>query len=134
MSEKLEQYRSQLAQVEAAIEADPTNPEWTKLRSDLLEGIQLTSELGNADGGGPSEEPPKSYAVNDKCQALFEQDGQYYNAKVVALSEDGYFVTFLGYGNTAQVEFHEFVKGVPPDFRTHNTHHGAAGDACGKKS
>ena len=58
MSEKLEQYRSQLAQVEAAIEADPTNPEWKKLRSDLLEVIQLTSELGDSGGAGPSEAAP----------------------------------------------------------------------------
>ena len=117
MSEKLEQYRSQLAQVEAAIEADPTNPEWKKLRSDLLEVIQLTSELGDSSGAGPSEAAPapQSYSVNDRCQALFEEDGNYYNAKVVALSEDGYFVTFLGYGNTAQVEFTEVRPYVRPD-------------------
>lgn len=28
---------------------------------------------------------------------------RWYYAKVVALAEEGYFVTFLGYGNTAQV-------------------------------
>ena len=43
------------------------------------------------------------------------QDGQWYNAKIVALAADGYFVTFLGYGNTAQVDFGEVRPYQRPD-------------------
>ena len=48
---KLQVYKQQLSQVEAAIEQDPTNREWTKLKADLLEVIQLTSELAQATHG-----------------------------------------------------------------------------------
>lgn len=114
---KLATYRNQLAQVEAAIEQDPENPEWTKLRTDLLEVIQLTSELDKVKSAAQPKDDDelRTYAINEKCQAIFEQDGQWYNAKIVALSEDGYFVTFLGYGNTAQVEFSEVRPYQRPD-------------------
>ena len=61
------------------------------------------------------EEELRTYSVGEKCQAIYEQDGQWYNAKIVALSEDGYFVTFLSYGNTAQVEFNEVRPYQRPD-------------------
>jgi survival-of-motor-neuron-related-splicing factor 30 len=108
MAEKLAEYRQQLAQVEAAIANDPGNVEWIKLRDDLVEVIELTSEIAEtADPAvglsGTGVVPVKKWAVGERCQAIFEQDGQWYNAKIVALSEDGYFVTYLGFGNTAQV-------------------------------
>lgn len=110
MAEKLAEYRQQLAQVEAAIANDPDNLEWIKLRDDLIEVIELTSEIaetaesaGGSSAIGGGAVPLKKWAVGERCQAIFEQDGQWYNAKIVALSEDGYFVTYLGFGNTAQV-------------------------------
>ena len=142
---------SRRPQVEAAIEQDPSNREWTKLRADLLEVIQLTSELAQvthplahpvprsrvrsrgrlcedvvvcagaslqvkaSTAPAVKDEELKSYVVGEKCQAIYEQDGQWYNAKIVALSEDGYFVTFLSYGNTAQVEFNEVRPYQRPD-------------------
>jgi len=120
-SAKLVTYRQQLAQVEAAIEQDPGNREWTKLKSDLMEVIALTSELAQvkASTAGTSNEineaALRTYTVGEKCQAMFEQDGNWYNAKIVALADDGYFVTFLGYGNTAQVEFNEVRPYARPD-------------------
>jgi len=114
---KLQTYKLQLQQVEAAIEQDPGNKEWAKLKADLLEVIQLTSELAQvkASTSNMREEELRTYSVGEKCQAIFEQDGQWYNAKIVALSEDGYFVTFLSYGNTAQVEFSEVRPYQRPD-------------------
>ena len=109
---------TQLAQVEAAIAQDPGNREWTTLRSDLLEVIELTGELGQikSTASVPSREQElRTYTVGEKCQAIFEMDGQWYNAKIVALAEDGFFVTFLGYGNTAQVEFNEVRPYQRPD-------------------
>ncbi len=123
-AEKLRVYEEQLAAVEAAIAQDPTNEEWLKLKTDLLEVIRLTQQLSEVRGEAATSSAAavattatelKSYAVGDKCQALFEQDGNWYNAKVVALVEDGYFVTYLGYGNTAQVDFNEVRPYVRPD-------------------
>ena len=116
--EKLAQYREQLAQVEAAIAQDPGNREWTTLRNDLLEVIELTGELGqikSTESAPAREVELRTYSVGEKCQAIFEMDGSWYNAKIVALAEDGYFVTFLGYGNTAQVEFNEVRPYQRPD-------------------
>jgi survival-of-motor-neuron-related-splicing factor 30 len=110
MAEKLAEYRQQLAQVEAAIANDPQNVDWIKLRDDLIEVIELTSEIaetaesaGGSSAPGGAAVPLRKWAVGERCQAIFEQDGQWYNAKIVALAEDGYFVTYLGFGNTAQV-------------------------------
>jgi len=117
-------HQEQLAAVEAAIAKDPGNEEWQRLRADLLEVIQLkqqlsavTGEAAAASGSGAAAVATelRSYSIGDKCQALFEQDGQWYNAKVVALAADGYFVTYLGYGNTAQVDFAELRPYVRPD-------------------
>lgn len=130
MSDKLAEYRSQLAQVEAAISADPDNAEWIKLRADLVEVISLTSELEQvketaAAGSSKVAQELRTYSVGEKCQAIYEQDGQWYNAKIVALAEDGYFVTYLGFGNTAQVDFNEVRPYQRPD-----TSAWAAGSEC----
>mmetsp|Transcript_53231 Transcript_53231/g.137699 ORF Transcript_53231/g.137699 Transcript_53231/m.137699 type:complete len:308 (+) Transcript_53231:111-1034(+) len=125
-ADKLKTYQEQLAAVEAAITEDPTNEEWLKLKSDLLEVIRLTQQLTEVRGeaaavasagaaASAAAAELKSYAVGDKCRALFELDGQWYNAKVVALTQDGYFVTYLGYGNTAQVDFNEVRPYIRPD-------------------
>jgi len=127
--EKLKLYEEQLQAVEAAIAQDPTNDEWLKLKTDLLEVIRLTQQLSEvkgevaatsssaADGASAAAAAAdvQSYSVGDKCQALYEMDGLWYNAKVVALVEDGFFVSFLGYGNTAQVDFNEVRPYVRPD-------------------
>ena len=123
-TEKLRVYEEQLAAVEAAIVQDPTNDEWLKLKSDLLEVIRLTQQLSEVRGeaaissavaAAAAATELKSYAVGDKCQAVFEGDGNWYNAKVVALVEDGYFVEYLGFGNTAQVDFNEVRPYLRPD-------------------
>eukprot|EP00964_Phaeocystis_antarctica_P075700 scaffold46743_cov63-Phaeocystis_antarctica.AAC.1 len=110
--------RSPCKNVEAAIAQDPGNREWTTLRNDLLEVIELTGELGqikSTESAPAREVELRTYSVGEKCQAIFEMDGSWYNAKIVALAEDGYFVTFLGYGNTAQVEFNEVRPYQRPD-------------------
>ena len=80
--------------------------------------IELTGELGqikSSESAPAREVELRTYSVGEKCQAIFEMDGSWYNAKIVALAEDGYFVTFLGYGNTAQVEFNEVRPYQRPD-------------------
>ena len=153
MDPALREHEEQLAAVDAAIARDPTNEEWARLRADLLEVIALKRQLAEVQGGtsggqggsgladaATSSSMPnaaaaaaaaaagdglKSYGMGEKCQVVFEQDGQWYNAKVVALAQDGYFVTYLGYGNTAQVDFAEVRAYVRPDTREWK-----AGSAC----
>ena len=122
-----EEYEEQLAAVDAALARDPTNDEWRRLRSDLLEVIALRQQLSAVRGdaalaaagagaaAAAAADNLRSYSIGDRCQALYEADGQWYNAKVVALASDGYFVTYLGYNNTAQVEFNELRPYVRPD-------------------
>ena len=59
--------------------------------------------LSASSPGVPLAAPLTRCAVHRRARAPPRSDGQWYNAKVVALASDGYFVTYLGYGNTAQV-------------------------------
>jgi survival-of-motor-neuron-related-splicing factor 30 len=130
----MDNHEAQLAAVEAAISRDPGNEEWQRLRADLLEVIALKQQLTEVKGEAAAsaaaagqqaaaaaaaqqaaQQELRSWSIGEKCQALYEQDGNWYNAKVVALAEDGYFVTYLGYGNTAQVDFAELRPYVRPD-------------------
>ena len=74
-----------------------------------------TASMVAVGAGTATSSDLRSYSIGDKCQALFESDGKWYNSKVVALAEDGYFVTYLGYGNTAQVDVNEVRPYVRPD-------------------
>lgn len=119
------EYEEQLEAVDAALAKDPTNEEWRRLRADLLEVIELKQQLSAVKGEAAHATASssaqadvsnlRSYAIGDKCQAIFEGDGHWYNAKVVALAEDGCFIIYLGFGNTAQVEFSELRPYVRPD-------------------
>ncbi len=119
--DKLARYSAQLEQVEAAIAADPDNAEWRALRDDLVEVIKLTRQLAHTNkvaaaataskasssaAAATSEQaanPTRTLKLGERCQALFELDGQWYNAKVAALTDEGYVVTYLGWGNTVKV-------------------------------
>lgn len=123
-------YLLQLQQVEAALTTDPNNEELLKLQKDLQEVIQLTQELENvtaasgsvAAASGPAtasasaggnraskedlEQTENTEAVvwkiGDKCMALWEEDGQHYEAVVEELLDDGTCtVTYTGWNNSA---------------------------------
>ncbi|RUS83517.1 hypothetical protein EGW08_008696 [Elysia chlorotica] len=128
MSEDHKMYLLQLQQVEAALTTDPNNEELLKLQKDLQEVIQLTQELEGVTGGapapssgqasssaatenwssvdkgeqGPDTVPSVAWKIGDKCMALWEEDGQHYEALVEELLEDGTCtVTFTGWNNSA---------------------------------
>eukprot|EP00561_Arcocellulus_cornucervis_P001040 CAMPEP_0185822392 /NCGR_PEP_ID=MMETSP1322-20130828/26688_1 /TAXON_ID=265543 /ORGANISM="Minutocellus polymorphus, Strain RCC2270" /LENGTH=68 /DNA_ID=CAMNT_0028519845 /DNA_START=19 /DNA_END=221 /DNA_ORIENTATION=- len=68
MAEQLAEYESQLADIEALLEADPSDESVQKLRADLVELIALTkSELASAAAGagttGDDEAAPGSAAA-----------------------------------------------------------------------
>ncbi|XP_072029950.1 survival of motor neuron-related-splicing factor 30-like [Amphiura filiformis] len=108
LAANLATYKLQFQQVEAALTTDPTNEELLKLKADLQEVIDLTTDLLHAAPGKSSEStsvvteedeassssstperPVKDWLVGDKCQATYSQDKIYYPATVGELKEDG---------------------------------------------
>jgi len=106
----------QLQQVEAALLSDPSNEELLKLKSDLEEVIELTSDLIKTqllESAGSStekevkiskpfhteEEPDspakKQWKVGDKCLAIWSEDGQYYDATIEEITNDGEEVSVI---------------------------------------
>ncbi|XP_067008668.1 survival of motor neuron-related-splicing factor 30 [Anabrus simplex] len=127
----LQNYKLQLQQVEAALTTDPSNEELLKLKVDLEEVIELTRDLiktqllelkaaGGASGSTADpgftasllaadlpdvteHVPPvkKDWKVGDRCLAVWSEDGQYYEATIEDITEDGeeVSVTFDHYKN-----------------------------------
>ncbi|GLH02294.1 hypothetical protein R5R35_013687 [Gryllus longicercus] len=125
----LHNYKLQLQQVEAALTTDPDNEELMKLKTDLEEVIELTRDLiktqllelkstGRAPGTSdsdeistkllPVEQPTvdesvkKDWKVGEKCLAIWSGDGQYYEATIEDITEDGeeVSVVFDNYNNS----------------------------------
>ncbi|KFM81040.1 Survival of motor neuron-related-splicing factor 30, partial [Stegodyphus mimosarum] len=113
LSVNLQSYQVQLQQVEAALTNDPSNEELLKLKKDLQEVILLTTELITANSEkatptlsyeGSSKESSAlqcRWNTGDKCLAPWSEDGQYYEAVIEDITEDGQCtVHFVAYGNT----------------------------------
>ncbi|KAL1123571.1 hypothetical protein AAG570_002647, partial [Ranatra chinensis] len=123
-------------QVEAALTTSPDNDELTKLKRDLEEVIQLTCDLIKAQlldekpaaAPVPSgeedsnqvvyEDAPaapsvkKDWKVGDVCQALWVQDGQYYEATIESIEGDEISVMFSN-NKSSEVTTMEFIKELP---------------------
>ncbi|XP_073251179.1 survival of motor neuron-related-splicing factor 30-like [Porites lutea] len=101
----LTEYRAQLRQVEAALTTDPGNEELKKLKQDLEEVINLTLDLLKVNEKG-SASTGSTWKVGDRCQAVWSQDGSYYDATVDSISDDltTCTVSFDKYGNTEIVK------------------------------
>eukprot|EP00047_Mylnosiga_fluctuans_P001517 m.220709 g.220709 ORF g.220709 m.220709 type:complete len:245 (-) comp10438_c0_seq1:93-827(-) len=100
-------YREQLAQVQAALSADPDNEQLQKLAADLKEMIALSSKLVQA----PHAEQEAAgtfgtWNVGDECEAVWSEDGKYYRARIDKISDNGLTcsVIFLEYGNSELVK------------------------------
>ncbi|XP_015777196.1 PREDICTED: survival of motor neuron-related-splicing factor 30-like [Acropora digitifera] len=109
LQNNLTEYRAQFRQVEAALTTDPENEELKKLKQDLEEVITLTLDLLNVnEKGGNSAAVPSGtkWKVGDTCQAVWSQDGSYYDATVDSISDDltTCTVSFDKYGNTEIVK------------------------------
>ncbi|XP_038051642.1 survival of motor neuron-related-splicing factor 30-like [Patiria miniata] len=111
----LSTYRAQLQQVEAALTNDSENEELLKLKADLQDVIELTQDLIQAGPGSKgetveaesetAETTVASWDVGDPCQAIYSQDGLYYEGTIDEVHADGTVtVTFDGYENTEIVQ------------------------------
>ncbi|KAJ8932404.1 hypothetical protein NQ314_014661 [Rhamnusium bicolor] len=142
MSDELQNYQLQLQQVEAALLTDPDNQELQKLKIDLNEVIDLTLDLKNKAeeaanqpeytepvGVAEDDEITKSllaveqfvaknkakkiWRVGDTCMAKWNDNGQFYEARIDVINPDGQVnVTFEAYKNrgvTTLAELREFT-------------------------
>jgi len=112
LTTSLQTYKIQLEQVEAALTSDPSNAELLKLKDDLTEVITLTKNLIEtqtiAIAGAREQEtvaaediPIKQWRPGMECSAPWSEDGQWYNAVIDSITDDGFVaVTFDGFNNT----------------------------------
>ncbi|XP_074275074.1 uncharacterized protein LOC141599076 [Silene latifolia] len=123
-------YKQQLNHVKTLLADDPGNAEYMEMEKELEEVINLTEELlatarqnedfalaidmsaGTSDGQlnsrGISQfethEQHDKFAVGTKIQAVWSEDGEWYDATVEALTPNGYYVSFNEWGNKEEVD------------------------------
>jgi len=126
----LQTYKIQLEQVEAALTSDPGNAELLKLKDDLAEVITLTKNLietqSLALAGAQEPEtvdaddiPIKQWRPGMECSAPWSEDGQWYDAIIDSITDDGFVaVTFEGFNNTDVTKASLLREKKPQDKRS----------------
>lgn len=132
LASNLSTYKDQLHQVKQLLADDPGNAEYADMERELTEVIALTEELlatakqhensgsniektagvspgipqynwSEKDSGSISDHQEK-YPVGTKVQAVYSEDGEWYNATIEALTPNGYFVIYDEWGNKEEVD------------------------------
>eukprot|EP00730_Choanoeca_flexa_P016759 TRINITY_DN7983_c0_g1_i5.p1 TRINITY_DN7983_c0_g1~~TRINITY_DN7983_c0_g1_i5.p1 ORF type:complete len:247 (+),score=71.32 TRINITY_DN7983_c0_g1_i5:144-884(+) len=104
MSE-LDETRTQLAQVQAALVSDPGNAELVELATNLKAMIEIQQQLaGKVDAPVSTTQSGAVTRVGDwfvgqECEAVWSEDGKYYTAIITKFSSDGTqaYVTYPEY-------------------------------------
>lgn len=126
LASSLSTYKEQLQQVRQLLADDPGNAEYVDMEKELAEVIALTEELlatakqneiSGSDIGtsvsaaaAQSKEMVKTsdyedkFPVGTKVQAVWSEDGEWYDATVEAVTPNGYYVSFDGWGNKEEVD------------------------------
>ncbi|KAK6121273.1 hypothetical protein DH2020_044976 [Rehmannia glutinosa] len=134
LAANLSTYKDQLQQVRKLLNDDPKNSEFLDMEKELVEVIALTEELlatakqtDNSSAlvtGTSGEASPNPYLsessfhvksgsvadygdkfpVGTKVQAVWSDDGEWYNATIESLTPNGYFVCYDGWGNREEVD------------------------------
>ncbi|KAG0497350.1 hypothetical protein HPP92_002041 [Vanilla planifolia] len=134
LASNLSTYKEQLSEVKKLLAADPGNSEYVDMEKELIEVIALTEEIlvtnkqaaysRNASEleeylspkGFPEPEVGPSeftgldthefykFAVGMKVQAVWSEDGEWYGATIEALTPNGYYVCYDGWGNKEEVD------------------------------
>jgi len=110
-------YKEQLQQVEAALAVDSGNEQMIKLRIDLMQVIELTSELlGGATEAPEGEEMPDdgdvTYEIGDIVNAWYQTSESWEAAEIDTITSEGnYAITYVGYpSNSAEVTPQQVTK------------------------
>ncbi|XP_078434648.1 nucleic acid binding/RNA binding protein [Wolffia australiana] len=123
LASNLSIYKDQLRQVKELLLDEPGNSEYADMEKELQEVITLTEELLAAakqgelpglpvksDGeASPShalgtQSEAHEFSVGDKIQAVWSEDGEWYNATVEALTPNGYLICYDEWGNKEEVD------------------------------
>ncbi|CAO2177533.1 unnamed protein product [Urochloa humidicola] len=130
LASNLSTYKDQLREVKKLIKEkkdDPGISEYLDMEKELQEVIMLTEELlatakqaesaqnvaglspPNYSAGVQSEgldglSDSHKFAVGTRVQAVWSEDGEWYNATVEALTPNGYYVAYDGWGNREEVD------------------------------
>ncbi|XVE89330.1 hypothetical protein DITRI_Ditri19aG0193500 [Diplodiscus trichospermus] len=126
LASNLSTYKEQLQQVRQLLRDDPGNLEYVDMEKELAEVIALTEELlttakqneisGSDIGTSVSAPPAQSkesaktsdygdkFPVGTKVQAVWSEDGEWYDATVEDITPNGYYVSYDGWGNKEEVD------------------------------
>jgi len=127
----IETYQVQLAQVELALSADPTNTELSSLSSELKELIKLSrAAIAQAEAASASSSksehrknnnttPGYAWSAGDDCLAKYFGDGSWYPARIASIGgaaeNQVYSIVFKGYNTTELVKSSD-IKPLPPNY------------------
>ncbi|KAJ7946520.1 Survival of motor neuron-related-splicing factor 30 [Quillaja saponaria] len=131
LASNLSTYKEQLHQVRQLLVDDPGNSEYEDMERELKEVIALTEEIlatakqndisGSNNGRNTSASPglaqseenekelenfsdPEKLPIGTKVQAVWSEDGEWYDSTVEAHTPNGYYVAFDGWGNREEVD------------------------------
>ncbi|MED6131169.1 hypothetical protein PIB30_007464 [Stylosanthes scabra] len=125
LASNLSTYKDQLQQVRQLLKDEPGNSEYVDMERELNEVIALTEELlatakENEIGGsnaGPDASAPSNegeleissdhqdkYPIGTKVQAVWSEDGEWYDATIEAYTPNGYYVSYDNWGNKEEVD------------------------------
>ncbi|KAI3445545.1 hypothetical protein Pfo_002210 [Paulownia fortunei] len=134
LASNLSTYKEQLEQVRKLLNDDPKNSEFLDMEKELVEVIALTEELlataKQSDGnsglgtGITGEASPNlhlsgsafnvksrstadyddKFPIGTKVQAVWSEDGEWYDATIESLTPNGYYVCYDGWGNKEEVD------------------------------
>ncbi|KAL2339326.1 hypothetical protein Fmac_013772 [Flemingia macrophylla] len=133
LTSNLSLYKDQLKQVRELLNDDPANSEYVDMERELCEVIALTEELLatakqneiSASAAAPdaaaaasptlsthkdnraldsSYDHQEKFPVGTKVQAVWSEDGEWYDATVEAYTPNGYYVSYDNWGNKEEVD------------------------------
>lgn len=130
LSSNLSTYKEQLLQVQQLLRDEPRNSEYVDMEKELVEVIALTEELlatakqsedglgtgtsaashgfhhsgsSNVESGSTLGHVDK-FPVGTKVQAVWSEDGEWYDATIHAYTPNGYYVCYDDWGNKEEVD------------------------------
>ncbi|XP_065870950.1 uncharacterized protein [Euphorbia lathyris] len=128
LASNLSTYKDQLHKVRQLLAEDPDNSEYADMEKELSEVIALTEELlatarqseisGSDIGTGNSASPsfPRSkesvsisndhdrFPIGARVQAVWSEDGEWYDGTIEEFTPNGYYVRYDGWGNREEVD------------------------------